>query len=148
MARFRDGWLQAAFSGALCLAILLLAGCGKPSGSKGATVEGKVTINGVSATTGQVSFTVGSSSVSGQIQPDGTYRALDVPVGDAKVTVSAPTGPKMDSKMAAKMKEDTAMPGAGASAVPIPAKYGKAETSGLTFSVKAGDNKYDIELSK
>lgn len=149
MARFRHG--RTGFSIALCLAILLLAGCGKPAGPAGATVEGKVTVNGSPATAGQVTFKVGSSTISGMIQSDGAYRAIDVPVGDAKVTVTAPSGgPKIDAKAAAKMKKDDSdMPhSATTSAVPIPAKYGKPETSGLSYSVKAGNNVYDIELTK
>src|SRR5580698_8879015 len=125
MNRFRNPWLRVASCAFLSLGICVLVGCSAASGNSGATVEGQVTFNGDPLPSGEVVFAVGSMTVSGQIQ-DGKFKAIGVPEGDAKVVViGRPAGlPKTDQRIAAKMKESD-MPGASASSVKIPTKYGK-----------------------
>jgi hypothetical protein len=109
-------------------------------------VEGKVTVEGKAGNSGSVAFTVSGQTVSGTIEPDGTYRAVGVPVGDAQVTVLPAIVPPGMKDMPAPTKD---MPGGPKveKPVPIPAKYGKAESSGLTFPVKKGTNTFNLELT-
>jgi hypothetical protein len=125
------------------LLFAVLSGCG-PAGKDGkAVVKGTVTIGGSLANSGQVTFTIGNESLSGMIDPQGNYSVVGLTPGEAKVTVtnlSIPTAPITPG-----------MPGAEnvvTKPIPIPAKYGNVETSGLTFTVKKGENTYNIELSK
>jgi len=134
----------------LTFAVLGATGCGGSSSSKGATVSGVVKVDGTPANQGSVTFIGTSGSVSGQIGPDGTYRAVDVPVGAAQVTVTGPLVPPGggDPRTAIKQPEGPGVTGgAMGPPVPIPQKYGKAETSGLSFPVKSGTNKFDIDLT-
>ncbi|HTU19252.1 MAG TPA: hypothetical protein VMG10_14425, partial [Gemmataceae bacterium] len=51
-------------------------------------MEGKVTVDGGPASSGNVVFTTTEGkSVSGMIEPDGNYRAIDVPVGAVQIAV-------------------------------------------------------------
>ena len=69
--------------------------------------------------------------VAAQIQPDGTYSARAVPVGDVVVTVET---------------ESVKKAGGGAKYVKVPAKYAGPKTSGLTVTIKAGKQTHDINL--
>jgi hypothetical protein len=129
-------------AGFMLLTPFVLAGCGSGS-SKLATVEGKVTVDGAPANSGEVIFTATNGALSATIQPDGTYRALQVPVGSVQVSIT----PAPPTPPSASLGKD--MPGAPAVArpVPIPKKYTTPGTSGLTTTVKGGTNQYNIELS-
>lgn len=129
--------------GGFVLSCLLLAGCS--SKGKLGMVEGKVQVDGVAANGGEVVLTVDGKTSSGKIQDDGTYRVIDVPLGSAAVTVTAPTIPQGGA--ATPPTKD--MPGSTGVTKPvaIPAKYATAATSGKTTTVVAGTNKYDIDLS-
>lgn len=133
---------QAAFLG---LAVALLAGCGGGKDTKGG-VTGKVMLDG-KPVSGEVIFTCSDGKdLRSPIGADGHYTIVGPPKGDAKIAVkslviggSGPTtGPKVDTAN---------MPSAGAAGVPAPAKYGNSATSGLTYNVKGGDEKYDITLT-
>ena len=131
-----------------CLGVL--AGCNK-SGSQSdqGTVEGKVKIGDASANSGNVIFTVNGTSISGPISADGSYRAIGVPPGNAQVTVTPVAAPAVSGAVGKATLEMKDGPGGQAGPpVPIPAKYGKAETSGLTFTVKSGTQTYDVTLTK
>lgn len=136
-------------AGLLGFGLALLAGCSGGGNAKGSNVEGKVTVGGAAANAGEVVFNVDGTTVVGAISADGTYRAIGVPVGNAKVTVNPPPAvsgaPKGGDPRLAVDKKD--MPGAVGAVVAIPSKYSKAETSGLTFTVKSGANTYNIELT-
>ena len=90
------------------------------------------------------------------IGKDGRYVAAGVPTGSVAVTVlpdmmAARPMPAPRARAGAKAPvQDPGMAGMTAAAtepaIPIPVKYGKAETSGLTTTVKSGSNKYDISL--
>ena len=69
----------------------------------------------------------------GAIIDNGHYFIPNVPVGDVKIVVEGP-GKSSD-------------PNAPPSTVVVPAKYADPDKSGLTYTVKAGDNKHDIELA-
>jgi len=143
----------------LFVSLSILAGCGGGPGDKFGSVEGMVKIDGSPANSGNVTFTVGETKVSGPIDPEGKYRAVGVPVGDAEVTVTpaaAQAAPK--TTISPNAKKDSPTAGGGKDAlpggppvvskpVPIPDKY-KSAAGGLKFKVKSGTNKWDIELTK
>jgi hypothetical protein len=128
----------------LCVLLVGIGGCGKklPSNPKTYLVRGKVTApGGAAARGGAVHFDSAQSESfngSGRIMPDGTYSAgtfagqKGLVPGDYKVWVE-PHNPGVHGQIEG-------------AATPVPATYQKAETSGLTFTVKSEENTYDIEL--
>ena len=137
---------------AACLATLLLAvgvglpGCSRRSG----TVSGTVTYQNKKVTSGVVVFVGadGKASQPAPIKEDGTYTAVNVPVGPVKVAVDNPppaisTG---GAKLPAGDPEAQASAKEAARYVPTPLQYRNADKSGLTTTVKGGSNTYNIEL--
>ena len=122
-----------------CLA--LLAGCSKPSDERSAVVSGKVTLAGAPLATGSVLFmTDDGHAASGELGAGGAYTVKCEP-GHFKVAVTPP--PPVDPL------------GAPAGATPppanqpsIPKRYHDFGSSGLAIDVKAGDNKFDIALTR
>jgi len=132
----------------LVFSISVLSGFGCGGSKKGATITGKVTIDGTAANSGSVIFKNGTSVTYGTIRADGNYTASGVPVGEAEVTVEGITAPKMgnvDPKMAVSTKDGPA--GTVENPIPIPPKYAKPESSGLKFLVKSGNNSKNWELT-
>jgi hypothetical protein len=144
-------------AGCLILALLGLAGCGGES--RLATVEGKVTIDGQPISSGRVFFRSpdGKSTVIAKIRPDGTYRALDVPYGVMRVTVTPITKWERMRRMQDPKNGKKSRPSEGESEgidsstevprVIIPEKYQDPDTSGLTFAATSETNTYNIEIS-
>jgi hypothetical protein len=136
---------------ALAAALVFIAGCG----STHATVEGVVTLDGVAVPEGQVSFLAADGMVvTANINPDGTYRAEQVPVGPMKVTVTnAPIATAADGEVIKNQGK-----GGGAPAPPkekpagpkvvFPSRYASPETSGLSCEVKGAATKFDVPLTK
>jgi hypothetical protein len=128
------------------------AGCDS-QGAKHPIVEGKVTVDGSPANSGNVVFTsADGKSIAGIIQPDGTYRAVDVPLGAVKVFVKPPSPEevaryKKQKKTPPAPKMPKVPEGPAGSLVPIPQKYTDANSSGLTTTIKPGTNTYDIEMT-
>jgi hypothetical protein len=145
------------------LALLLslcLAGCS----SKG-TVSGKVTYKGEALRQGVVLFLAADGwTGSALISEDGTYRIANLTPGSFKLAVEtsadlAPSGrqtkgppggkwrPPKDAAVPKEVEEAVRQPLQQVSAPPrLPAKYTKAETSGLTCQVKPGRQNHDIDL--
>jgi hypothetical protein len=125
--------------------VCCMAGCGggpPPTGE----VHGKVMYKDQPVTAGIVNFfpEAGGEPVTTSLGPSGTYRATGVPVGRSKVAIETlqfkkMTGPPKDIAKLIK-------PGGRPVYVPIPAKYEKPESSGLTVEVQKGENPFDIEL--
>lgn len=139
----RTGW-------AILLPLMLIS-CGARRG----TVEGKITVDGHPVTAGRVFFQGADQQVAfAYISPQGTYRAVDVPAGTAKVYVTAPTRmerEKMRRQSQGKGKK-LVMPEAGeeppgSNDVAIPQKYQIPESSGLTCTVTSGTTTFDIEMT-
>jgi hypothetical protein len=88
-----------------------------------ASISGKVTFNGKPLTEGTITFTPvkKGKAVAAKINADGTYAAATIPPGEYQVTVTL-TKP------------------------PVPAKYGKAETTPLKYTVAKGKNTADFDL--
>lgn len=139
-------------AGLLILNLTLLAGCNSGAKNKTGTVQGTVKVDGTNANSGIVTFVAADGTTpSGTIDTDGTYRVLDVPVGAAKISVKSVEVPKNSAGAAAPppMKDMTGTSSSAPPAKPvaIPAKYAKADTSTLTYTVKGGTNDYPIDLS-
>ena len=149
------------WGGVLALLLpLCLAGCS----SKG-TVSGKVTYKGEPVRQGVVMFVAGDGwSSSAPINEDGTYQIANLPPGSFKLTVETLAGsaqggrqtqgppggkwrPPKDADVPKQVEEAVRKPLQQVSAPPrLPAKYAKAETSGLTCEVKPGRQAHDIDL--
>lgn len=121
--------------------LLIAAGCGGPD----ARVSGTVTLDGTALNSGYVTFSAEqpgqSGHASGSIQTGGAYsvqagRTGGLPPGRYRVTVTA--------------REKSAPNPSGGPPAPgkliTPAKYSKADTSGLVVEVKPGHNVIDLPL--
>jgi hypothetical protein len=131
------------------LSVVLAAGCG---GAKTAAVSGRVTFKGKPVPKANVSFipaegagraaagftdesgryTLGTMSTNDGAAP-GKYRISIIARGPDRPPKPGETGSGMPGEM---------MPGDPA----IPVKYFTAESSGLTFEVKRGSNRCDLDL--
>jgi hypothetical protein len=126
----------------ITLLALLAVGCQ----NKG-DVSGRVTFKDKPLVYGTVSFeTTEGPSVQAVIKQDGSYVAHGVGLGEARVTVNS-ADPKQVGSMLS-WKNPAAKPQALniQGWFPIPEKFASTGTSGLTKTVKRGDNKYDIDL--
>lgn len=145
---------------------LMAVGCGSSQG----TISGKVSYQGKVVPGGTVSILPGSGgALTGEIKEDGTYTIKKVPAGPAKVTVetdsvkpvssAAPPQARGAAAYYAKMPKPPegvgkegqtvgpALSGGDAKRyVPIPANYSDPEKSGLSLTVKGGNNPFDIDL--
>ena len=145
--------------------VLLAVGCS----SKG-SVNGKVMFKGKPLPGGTVTFTPesGGGGGSGEINPqEGTYKVENLPTGKMKVTVKpyqppvvsrgGPQGAPKDfmDKMKSHLPEGVAMKAPGevekqSGAKPVkdfPAtNYSEVETTTLKFTVKGGQNEYNIDI--
>jgi hypothetical protein len=105
------------------------------------TVRGKVTYKGQRLSAGIVLFVPvqsdQSKGYSGAIQPDGTYRVQNVPVGESRVMIE--TDPPAKPKGAKK--------GEASKYVPIPPKYADLKTTPLRLDVKLGEQEHNIKLT-
>jgi hypothetical protein len=144
-------------------ALVFATGCGPDYKARG-VVRGKVTTGKKALTTGTVMF-YGPNGItaSASIRPDGTYEMPDAPLGECQVTVTV-SGLPNDPSVRARLKgKGPAMPGGPVNpedsgppppplaeipkeVVPIDTKYSNPETSGLKFTVKKGEQTYNIEL--
>jgi len=135
------------FCGGLALA---LTGCGESTGS----VKGKVYLQDKLVTSGSIAFVAPNGKVAtANIQSDGSYELPKVSTGLAKISVTpamevkVPAGKKMDlAKMGGEAKAKVIDETATGKGMPIPAKYGDAQKSELTYEVKPGTQEYDIKL--
>jgi len=135
---------------AILMLSLVTAGCG--GGASTAAVSGSVTYKGKPVAKANVSFTptegtgraaAGFTNESGRYTL-GTLTANDgAAPGKYRVAVIA-RGPDRPPKAG---ETGSGMPGEMMPGDPvIPTRYFQAETSGLTFEVKRGSNRFDIEL--
>jgi hypothetical protein len=160
---------------AALLATLLLTGCKENNPNAPARVHGKVTYNGSPVTGGSVTFHFKEGGpVTMGISEDGTYSAVDIPAGEAVVTVETESinpatkhssygstgggmsgmyGKKSAVKKAPEGKGEKASPapeGTAASQlvyVKIPKKYSAPATSGLSVTLKPGSQTHNIPLT-
>lgn len=135
----------------LGFAVLLgtISGCGESTGS----VKGKVYLQEKVVTAGTVAFVASNNKVAtAQIQADGSYHIISTSPGltkigvTAPVVVSAPPGMKQDGKNMGIPDAPKSAEQAKGKIVPIPAKYNDPEKSGVTHTVAAGAQEFDIKL--
>ena len=122
--------------GCLLLVVFSLTGCGDNH-----RLSGTVTFSdGKPATTGMVLFSTPTFQAKGEIQSDGSYI-----VGSEKRHNGIPTGTYQVSVTGITKQ----VPGMGGMSSYVPLcdeKYESATTSGLTCTVPASGNKYDLVL--
>jgi hypothetical protein len=140
---------RATFGLALVCGVACLAGCGPSYGS----VSGTITLGGDPLPGGMVSFmSEDGSVVSAYVELDGTYRANNVPTGLARVTVypTEHTDPASGEVLKNQGRDPRIKdaPRTGPPPVPVPIRYGAADTSGLSVNVSKGETRYDIPLDK
>ncbi|HEX3598740.1 MAG TPA: hypothetical protein VHU84_01285 [Lacipirellulaceae bacterium] len=123
--------------------ILCAVGCGGPFDSK---VSGKVTLDGVTLSTGMVAFVPVSNGPAafGRIDSSGNYvvetgREVGLPSGEYRVAVGANEEPK-----ATKSADGGPVP-TGKALTPV--WYARKDTSGLKYTVTKGSNTINLELN-
>jgi hypothetical protein len=132
----------------LCAGILVglvcgTSGCG--SGEVRGRIAGKIAFQGKPLSEGLVCFSNIDKGIhmTGDLKPDGTYEIITakgagLPLGDYRVRVRPPLEPLPMGAMP-KVPKPKKYPN-------IPQKYREYETSGLTLSVKEGDNPFDVDM--
>jgi hypothetical protein len=152
-------WVTRAFRlsiGLAAVVLLVAGGCGSGGGTSGTsgTVTGKVTLSGQSAPAGSmVTFMASGGVAAGPVGADGTYTLKSggkpqVPAGKYQAMVSDPQSEAMSQEEVDKIMKSGGKIHAKATPSVIPKKYSSIGTSGLSYEVKAGTNKIDIELTK
>lgn len=157
-----------ALLGVFALGLFVAAGCG-PNYQARAVVKGKVSLGNKHLTVGTVRFSsVKDEAYTGTaaINKKGEYTMHDAPLGDVKVTVSVPQvplggigrmkgGPPMMKDMKDKASVNPEDPSKRIAimgdmpdyVVSIPDKFASVESSGLTYTVKKGEQTHDITLN-
>lgn len=130
--------------------LMLIAGCGNPTGE----VNGTVTYKNKALSSGTVTIETADGAKQGTIEADGSYTVKDVLCGENKVIVVCMDDAKMLEwvKKASAGGRDpkggltpTPPPPAGGFAI-IPQKYNTSATSGLSVNVQRGVTTYNIDL--
>jgi hypothetical protein len=137
---------QTVISRRLFLAAVLgfVVGCGSQATG---TITGTVTLDGAPVKAGMIVFIPADGIPRhGDIQPDGSYRVDNVPVGDAIVVINPP--PVEDPNRHMRIKEQKDAPPAAPVAPPFPTKYWEMSTSDLRCPVKAGNNVYEAAMKR
>ena len=122
-----------------------MMGCSSSS-EPNRVVTGNVTVDGKPANAGEVVFQFEKRRVATAIEKDGSYKAMGVPLGTAKVTLASPNedavvGDVIDENTGESKKVDPITP------VPIPEKYRSADTSGLTVTIADRETSFPIQLT-
>jgi hypothetical protein len=131
------------FHAVVALGFLAAAGC-QGTGD----VSGKVTFQGKPVVFGTVLFEGSNGALrQANIEKDGSYVVTGVATGEAKAAVSS-RNPKSSDFIAIQRGDGPKPPPRPdyPGWFPIPGKYDAPHTSGLTYSIKRGENKIDIEL--
>jgi hypothetical protein len=122
-------------------AVLLAAACG--CGSSQATVSGKVRYQGRPVVYGSVTFlSPDKVSRSAAIQPDGSYTVEGLTPGEAWVSVTS----RDPAKGRARKGQGKEAPDGTAGWFPLPRRFETPAGSGLSHTLSAGANAFDIEL--
>ena len=162
------------FFSVLLLSILVVTGCTR-SNEQTAEVSGKVTYNGKPLPGGRVTFvTANGYAGHGTISPQGEY-SLQSPLGEVQIGVDntmlrsdpqweknknkgrlpiqqakkgeAQEPPTKSAKSPAANQRVTGKQGVVGTYIHIPGRYADPTLSGLKFTVTAGSQTHDIELT-
>ncbi len=144
---------------ALCSCLATLVGCeGGATGPTG-TVSGKVTYNDSPVAAGcRVTFSHDETSkaATGEVGGDGSYSLKmagesGIPVGSYTITVGPPAGadasPDDPEAYAAAMEKPDGAAEETDGKPSFPDKYLTTATTTLTFTVKEGDNTFDVKMT-
>lgn len=125
----------------VALFALLAIGCGRGD------VAGKVTYNGKPLVWGTVQMEGSDKLVKyGNIETDGTFLVEDLPTGEAKVAVSS-INPNSSDFQVRGTENRPAKPRPQIKGwFPIPAEYQDLSKAKLSYTVKRGQNTYEIDL--
>jgi hypothetical protein len=128
---------------AAALVALTATGCG----GRG-DVSGKVTYKGKPLVWGTVQFEGSDNLVKqGNINSDGTYSVRGVAAGEARAAVSSINPKSSDFQLRRGERGPRTTPRPEVKGwFPIPEKYDTPFKSGLTYTVKSGQNTIDIDL--
>ena len=148
----RGRWRSAGLVAGLLLGAAALSGCGSGTG----TVEGTVTgADGQPLQGGQVEVHTDRGVRVGQVGTDGSYTVYGVPAGAAKVCVRPGMPPprtdpgrplepgKAPEQVDAKTLAEVEKLGRA-----VPEKYRQVGATPLGLSVKAGPNRFPIQLKR
>jgi hypothetical protein len=98
------------------------------------SVEGKITFKGKPLPGGTITFHPEKAGpITATINQDGTYAARNVPAGAVKVSIETESARPKPGQPPVRF-------------VPIPKKYAKPDTSGLTFRIVEGKQILDVVL--
>jgi hypothetical protein len=133
-----------------CVALLWMVGCsGEYPTPEMAEVKGKITYKGKPLPGGTVVFqtTDGKNRGVAPIMANGTY-SMKSPLGEVKAAVVTrnPSAESMSNREKRPAVREVHMPtNVDPKSLP-PEKYERFETSGLSYTIKAGTNAIDIPL--
>lgn len=147
---------------------MVFSGCSTSNTLAPARVSGKISYNGKPLKAGSLKFhTAQGTAYDGQISPDGTYTAQDLPIGETIITVETEsinpdrsvlgTGKKSadaDRRMKSMGSMTQTAPGGGGASGPkasdnylkIPEKYNNPKTSPLSIVLEKGRQVHNFEL--
>jgi hypothetical protein len=128
------------------LVLLAVLGCG---GNKNVgQVSGTVTYQGNRLPIGSVSFLDSNNQwlTSAPIAKGWYVIPVKVPVGPVKIIVTTPGASSGESGRRRSPVARKHKAGEPTSVISIPAKYGSADQSGLTYTVQPGSQKHHIDL--
>jgi len=119
----------------------------------GATLEGTVKYADEDVHFAMIQVMGPDGVATGTVQEDGRYRVENVPVGEVRIGVNtaAALGQYQSKAMGGAYKGPEAKGKGkvvGVKFVPVPDKYAKPETSGITTTIKKGPNTFDIVIPK
>jgi hypothetical protein len=120
----------------------------------GSTLTGVVKYGDENLQFGLILVQTPTSSATGKIGDDGTYKVANVPIGPVKIGVntSAGKGDFMSKSMAAGAYKGPEAKGkgkvVGLKFIEIPKKYFEPNTSGIETTIQSGSNTFDIVIPK
>jgi hypothetical protein len=145
---FRLCW-RSRWNRLVLVAALLGASASLGCGSKTATVSGTISYKGEKLGNGNVTF-VGDKgqAAASPIKADGTYSMTNVPLGTVKIKVETipPAEGSSQNRMGVDMPDMKGKEKDLGKYVKIPDRYKDSEKSGLTYQVKPGKHKHNIDL--
>ena len=138
---------------------LLIASCGygvkeERLPTTGATLEGTVTRGSEKLSAALIVVAGSSSSATGEIdEATGRYKVQNVPLGEVKIAVNteAAKGQLMGKMMSGYYKGPEAKTRGlvgPPKIIDVPTKYADPATSGITTTINAGANTFDIVIPK
>jgi hypothetical protein len=126
------------------LFLVFILGCGGSTGN----VSGEVKIKDKPVPSGIITFNPQDSKLRVQTGAilDGKYTVRDVPAGDVTISISNATAAVPTAGVIGKAA--VGKKAAAPATVTVPRKYADPKKSGLTFTVKPGENTYNPPLEE